>query len=195
MFAPAPPQPSTERDALRRAFAAGDLDAFDDLAAPHLDSLYTLALRMVGSAAIAEELVQDALVKAMERHSSYAPDRAFRPWLFTITANVCRDRLRSAWWRKVLPLVASPPSPRPSPEHTIEALDRDAKVRQAMMALPPKYREALALFHLDDLSYAEMTEITGVQVPALKQRVRRGSAMLRERLSRMYPEFVQGRTP
>ena len=77
-----------------------------------------------------------------------------------------------------------------SPEGALDGFARDRKLREALAQIPAPYREAVILFHLDDMTYAEMAEITGAKVPALKQRVRRGIAMLRERLPRMYPELV-----
>ena len=62
-------------------------------------------------------------------------------------------------------------------------------MRAALATLPDIYREAVAVFHLEDLSYNEMAEITGVSVPALKQRVRRGTVLLREAIERMYPDL------
>ena len=67
-------------------------------------------------------------------------------------------------------------------------------VRSALAELAPHYREALALFHLQDMSYAEMSTITGVSIAALKQRVRRGTQQLREAVTRLYPELVPDRT-
>ena len=71
-----------------------------------------------------------------------------------------------------------------------DAAGRDELVRAALVELPDIYREALALYHLEDLAYKEMSEITGVAVPALKQRVRRGSILLREKIATLYPELV-----
>ena len=66
-------------------------------------------------------------------------------------------------------------------------------VRHALSTLPVRYRESVALFHLEDMSYQEMSVITGASVAALKQRVRRGNAMLRSALERLYPEIVAER--
>jgi RNA polymerase sigma-70 factor (ECF subfamily) len=188
------PAVGPRREQVRARFVSGDPDAFDELARPHLNALYTLCLRVVGNEQEAEDLAQLALVKALEARHRFDSDRAFKPWLFQITLNVCRDRLRTVWWSRILPLNKAPQETQPSPELRTEAAQRDAMVRHALSTLPRKYREAVALFHLEDMSYADMSEITGASVPALKQRVRRGLEMLGHAVRRMYPELAQTRT-
>ncbi len=178
---------------LQQRYARGDADAFDDLARPHLDAMYTLCLRVVGNEQEAEDLAQDALARALVHHGRFNPDRSFRPWLFRITMNACRDRLRTVWWTRVLPLSRTVEGRAPSPERLTQAAQRDLMVRRALLGMPLKYREAISLFHLEDMSYSEMNEITGVSVAALKQRVRRGLALLERRLQTMYPELFADR--
>ncbi len=180
--------------ALRCAFKDGDVAAFEALAEPYLDKLYTHCLRMIGNPADAEDLAQEALVRAMRAHHRYDPSRAFRPWLLTIGANLCRDRLRTIWWRRVGPLQPWRPDQGIGPESQTARAEQDSQVREALLELKPKYREAVSLYHLEGLRYAEIAEITGVQVPALKQRVRRGLQQLERVLRDKYPELTPDRT-
>jgi RNA polymerase sigma-70 factor (ECF subfamily) len=184
----------SEDIALRQAFVNGDRAAFDALTRPLLDSLYTLCLRMTKNSAEAEDIAQDSLIKALDRAHRYDPNRPFRPWLLKVAVNLCRDRLRTVWWKRVMGMAVPQTDPAPNPERCADARGRDRLVRHAMASLPPIYREALALYHLSDLPYAEISEITGVAVPALKQRVRRGSTMLREKIATLYPELTPVRT-
>ena len=185
----------SERDlvALRRRFQEGDRDAFSALARPHLDALYTVCLRMLGSPPDAEDLAQEALVRALRAHHRFDPEQAFRPWLLAIGANLCRDRLKAAWWRREIRGVEISEAQNAT---TISAEDeaiigeQDARVRAALATLPVAYREALTLYHLESMSYEEMSEITGATVAALKQRVRRGRGLLAEAVTRMYPDLV-----
>jgi RNA polymerase sigma factor (sigma-70 family) len=136
----------------------------------------------------ADDLTQEALLRALSKHKNYDPARAFRPWLLTVTTNLCRDRLRTVWWRRVLPMSQPHCSSLPDPEQAMQATERDAQVRKSLAAIPLLYREALSLFYLDDMSYQEMSQITGSSLPALKQRVRRGRIMLREMMGELYPK-------
>lgn len=190
------PEPDARTRALRAAFSQGDPEAFEALVAPHLDTLYTFCLRTTGRAEDAWDLSQDTLIRARRKAGSYDPARPLRPWLLTIARNLWRSRLRSPWHRLRCTLAAWVPgaSADPTPDRAIEARDTDEKVRRALASLPPMYLEAVALFHLQDMSYAEMSEITGVTVAALKQRVRRGDLLLGEKIAAMYPELLPKRT-
>ena len=189
--ADAPHDPDRQLE-LQRAFHEGDREAFEALVRPHLDDVYTLCLRLTRNPVEAEDLAQEALVKALRSHHLYNPERPIRPWLLTVAGNLARSRLRSTWWRKVVPF-AQERETRVTPESEAHGMDRDAKVRAALATLPDIYREAVAVFHLQDLSYKEMAEITGVSVPALKQRVRRGTLLLRQAVERMYPDLDMAR--
>lgn len=173
-----------------RRFHEGDLSEFEALVTPLMDTLYTICLRLLGARADAEDVVQDTLVRAMEQHRAFDPSRAFRPWILTIATNACRDRLRTVWWRRMLPLRKQEEEPSAdTPYQMTAAAQQDLAVRRALATLPPAYREALSLFHLEDMTYAEMAEVTGLGVPALKQRVNRGRALLAEAMERMYPNL------
>ena len=181
-------------EGLRRRFQLGDRLAFASLASPHLDTLFTLALRMTANRTEAEDLCQDALVRALQNHAAYDPARPFRPWLLTVAANLCRDRVRSTWWQRVVELVQPPADVGRSAESAVLDEERDACVRRALATIPVMYREAVSLYHLDDMSYAEMVIITGTSEAALKQRVRRGSQMLEAAMRRLYPNLAPDRT-
>lgn len=191
----APASPPGRDDDLRRRFHAGDRAAFGLLVRPLLNSLYTFCLRVCGRPLDAEEVAQESLERALRAHERYDPSRPFRPWLFHIALNLCRDRFRTPWWRRVLGLEAARDHEdfESSALVALEANDDDAAVRAALMSLPPMYREAVALFHVEEMPYQEMAELLGVGVPALKQRVRRGREMLRRVLESRYPELTSSR--
>lgn len=173
---------------LRRRFAAGDVDAFAALAQPLLPTLYTVCLRITGDAAVAEDVAQESLVRALHGHAGYDWSRPFRPWMLAIAVNACRSHLRAPWWQRMIALVAEVPSVDRTPEERVIDDDRDGQVRRALAALPLHYREAVSLYHLDGMSYAEMARVTGATESALKQRVRRGTELLGEKIDRLYPE-------
>ena len=179
---------------VRIAFHNGDVHAFEQLCTPHLDLVYTLALRIVGNHVGAEEVAQDAMVRALSRCHQYDPKRAFRPWLLSIATNLARDRTRTVWYRRIIGISTEFASAARAPDAKLDAAERDQLVRDALMGLPIKYREALTLYHLRDISYAEMAEITGASVSALKQRVRRGQVMLRTKLQKLYPTIFPPRS-
>lgn len=184
-----PPVPSDELE-LGVRFRDGDRAAFARLVAPHMDALYTLCLRVLGRPTDAEDVAQEALERALRSHGSFDPQRSFRVWLFTIAVNRCRDRMRGPWWSRVLRGEHLVSATIPSCAERVERADADAAVRSALSTLPPIYREALSIYHLEDMSYAEMSQIVGVREGALKQRVLRGREMLRASMLKLYPALA-----
>jgi RNA polymerase sigma-70 factor (ECF subfamily) len=190
------PPPLTGDTAALTAALARDLDAtFEAVVLSQQDRLYTIALRMLGDRGDAEEVVQDAFVRAYRALNTYDRRRIeelqLRPWLTTIVLNVCRNRTR----RRVPTTVAldnpdeersSVPvrDERPGPHDS--AVRREAAHRWAALvaALPATYRAPVVLRHVDGLSYAEMAEALGRPEGTLKAQVHRGLALLRSALER-----------
>ncbi len=177
---------------------ARDLDgAFERLVLSQQDRLYSIALRMLGDARDAEEVAQDALVRAYRALASYDGQRILelqlRPWLTTILLNLCRNRARRRA-PVTLPLDGGgeldlqPPVPVAADRHSPHdsALRRESTRRWASLiaGLPARYRAAIVLRHVDGLSYAEMSIALGRPEGTLKAQVHRGLALLRAALER-----------
>ncbi len=173
---------------------ASDLDGtFEALVLAHQDRCYSIALRMLGDPGAAEEAAQDALVRAYRALGTYEPARIrelrLRPWLATIVLNLCRTRLarRRTAGREPLSLdlegstlpepVATDASASPT-----AVLDRRAERDEwaALLAgLPPAYRAAVVLRHVDGLSYPDLARALDRPEGTVKAQVHRGLAMLR----------------
>ena len=175
------------------AMLARDLDgAFEGLVVAHQDRLYSIALRMLGDARDAEEAAQDALVKAYRALSGYdearIKDLRLRPWLATIVLNLCRTRIgrRAAAGRPALSLDAAEPGTMDPPADeqsgpAAAALRHDTRQAWAerLLALPPAYRSAVVLRHVDGLSYPEVATALDRPEGTVKTQVHRGLALLR----------------
>lgn len=167
-----------------------DLDGwFETLVRAHVDRCHSIALRMTGNPHDAEEVAQDALVRAHRALTGYEPERIrdlrLRPWLATIVLNLCRNRAR----RLAIPstpldrladagldLAASGGT---DPAGLAQARASKDLLAAHLAALPERYRVAVVLRHVDDLSYAEMSLATGRPEGTLKAQVHRGLALLR----------------
>jgi len=169
---------------------ARDLDAsFEALVRAHADRCYSIALRVLGNPHDAEEVAQDALVRAYRAIAGYPPDRIralrLRPWLATIVVNLCRNRTRrhAPSSTPLDPLIelgiepAAAPADEP-PNVAARAADRE-RLAALLATLPDRYRVPVVLRHVDDLSYAELAEILGRPEGTLKAQVSGGLAMLR----------------
>lgn len=161
-----------------RRVRAGDTAAFAVLVARYRDRLGRYAVHMLGDREDAEEVVQDAFVRAYRSLARCEEDR-FGPWLFGILVNRCRTAGRRAS-RKHRMFVRDDVSLARAP--AAEAADRadwDDTVRWALGRLAPVLREAFLLKHVEDMEYDEMARFTGAGVSALKMRVKRACERLR----------------
>jgi RNA polymerase sigma-70 factor (ECF subfamily) len=170
---------------------AADLDgAFESLVVDHQDRLYSLALRYVGNAADAEELTQDAFVRAYRALASYGAARIrdldLRPWLTTIVLNVCRNHvvrpaMRAARGGVAVDSVAGTlaDDTRRGPEAHSDRREAAERWAALVATLPPVYRAAVLLRHVDGMSYDEMARTLGRPEGTVKAQVHRGVALLR----------------
>jgi RNA polymerase sigma-70 factor (ECF subfamily) len=175
------------------AALADDLDAsFEGLVLAHQDRIYSIALRMLGDPRDAEEAAQDALVRAYRALAGYDAARIqalrLRPWLATIVLNLCRSRLsrRPMAARTALSLDLALPGelePRvdegrgPAAVTATRAAARDWA--DLLLTLPPAYRSAVVLRHVDGLSYPELAIALDRPEGTVKAQVHRGLALLR----------------
>ncbi len=172
---------------------AADLDgSFEALVLAHQDRLYSIALRVLGDPRDAEEAAQDAFVRAYRALGGYDAarirDLRLRPWLATIVLNLCRSRLtrRPPAARTTLSLDLALPGelePRTDDAHGPAAASaaRAAAHEWAdlLLTLPPAYRSAVVLRHVDGLSYPELAIALDRPEGTVKAQVHRGLALLR----------------
>ena len=165
-----------------RAVLAGRTDLFGELLSRHRDSQFRFALRMLGDADDADDVLQSALVRAFRSLASCREPDRFGAWLRQIVVNECRT-LSTARGRREARLVRD--------ERVLDRLEgteQDAdgfdmeELQRALGRLTSDLREAFLLKHVEDHSYEEMVEITGAGLSALKMRVKRACEQLREQL-------------
>jgi RNA polymerase sigma-70 factor (ECF subfamily) len=169
---------------------SADLDgSFEALVREHQDRLYSLALRYVGGAADAEELTQDAFVRAYRALEKYEAERIreldLRPWLTTIVLNLCRNHVvrpaskAAAATVNVDDVAWLQSDGQRGPEAQVERREAAERWAALVASLPPVYRAAVLLRHLDGMSYDEMSTVLGRPEGTLKAQVHRGVALLR----------------
>ena len=169
---------------------ARDLDGtFEILVRSHVDRCHAIALRILGNPHDAEEVAQDALVRAYRALAGWEPDRIrevrLRPWLATIVVNLSRNRVR----RHALPTTALEPlvetgvepaaGPDTDPGRAAERASDRERLASLLAGLPERYRVPVVRRHVDDLSYSELSAVLGRPEGTLKAQVHRGLALLR----------------
>lgn len=188
-----------DTDSALAARLATNLDlAFPALVDAHSARLYTIAVRYLGVPGDAEEVAQDALVRAYEAMTGYDATRirglCLRPWLATITINLARNRRRRIADR--IPPVALEPLLKVgwepsmpghlSPSAIAERRERRTELAAALLTLPGPMRASIVLRHVDGLSVAETATALGRPEGTVKAQVHRGLAILRIHLA---PQF------
>lgn len=156
--------------------------AFERLVRDHQDRIFALTLALTGNRHDAEDVAQDTFLRAYRALCTYPAERVRelkpRPWLNRIAVNVVRNRLRGQRPRLV-ELNGSEPDQGSGPEEdTVRRAEIDALAAR-VASLPARYREAVVLRHVQDLSYAEAAEALGQPVGTVKANVHRGLKMLR----------------
>lgn len=159
----------------------GDREAYSALLARHQDGLYRHAVRIVGSADVAADIVQVALIKAYANLARCREPERFGSWLFRILSNRCKDYLKSRR-RRDTSLEESWPDAGPDPAEDAVRAELRRAVARALDRLPASQREAFVLKHVEGLSYEEIAERLGTSVGSLKMRVFRARDTLQELL-------------
>lgn len=174
------------------AIARGERERFRELVERHAPLLFSILRRIGADADLAEELAQETLVRAWSNLGTFRGECRLRTWLVQIALNLARDRLRAASRGPRLVSLDEGAARAVADRQWSDAPERPramappelaARLESAIRLLPPHYREAFVLRHVEELSYEEMSQVTGHSVGSLKVRVHRARVLLRERLS------------
>jgi len=167
---------------------AGETDAFEELVRRHGRKIYRSLLAILGNAEEAEDAMQDAFLKAFAHLSEFKGRSKFSTWLVRIAINTGLQRLRGRKNFESLDEDDQEFRPRriqawqDDPEKSYSKEELRRLIEKEIMKLPPRYRVALMLRDLEELSTEESASALGLTIPALKARVVRGRLMLREAL-------------
>jgi RNA polymerase sigma-70 factor, ECF subfamily len=173
-----------------------DLDGtFPVLVEAYQDALYRFALRLSGNSHDAEETAQEAFVRAyrwLKAHPAAAAALTLKPWLYQVTLNVFRNRVRrprppTSSLDDALPIAGDG---RGEPAAMAERTETRAELARVLAGLPRRYREAVLLRHVEDLSYPEMAAVLGRPEGTIKSDVHRGLGLLRAALAPAREEIV-----
>ena len=168
------------------AVLAGNADAFSLLVRRYRDVYTRFAVRMLGDREDADDALQSAFVRAFRKLDRCREPERFGAWLYQIVINECRTFSSRRQRRERRIARDADLEQAAAPEVSQDYLTR-AEIQRALNRLDPAQREAFLLKHVEGLSYADMTDLTGVGESALKMRVKRACERLRELLEGVYP--------
>lgn len=188
--------PETAEEVAIARCRSGDTEAFRPLVQRYQRVVFSVALRMLGSRADAEDVAQQAFVDAfaaLDRFNGEGRKNAFSTWVIRIAVNRCKDVLKSKK-RTEEPLACEVAGdgamfahdPRDPETHLAESRQRQA-LEAALLRVPVKYREVLILKDVEELSYEEIRAILRLPITTLKIRVVRARAMVRAHLEGVSP--------
>ena len=183
---------------------AGNTHEFHDLIRPYERSAYVMALSLLKNEADAEEVAQEAFLKAFRNLSSFRAEAKFSTWLMSIVLNEARNRLRHQKVLKVESLDGSADedehvSPallrdwREIPSQTLERMEVRHLLEQAVESLPVIYREVLVLRDVEELSVLETAEALSISVASVKVRLHRARIMMQKLLAPQLKQLNPGR--
>ena len=158
---------------------ADDATAFEAALGPLVEQAHRLATGMLHDSAAAEDVVQEASIKAWRKLDRLRPGAEMRPWFLGIVANECRSALRSRWRRSVVPLAGEVAGEATMETTTVTAQD----TLRVLRAMRYKDRLVLVLYFYLDLSVEDIARVVGASMPATKARLYRAIAELRRRLA------------
>ncbi len=199
-----PPDPIEQR--LIERLVARDERAFNTLVRAYERRVFALVLRMLGNRAEAEDLAQEVFVQVFKAIGSFRGDSKLSTWVYRIAVNLCKNRskylrVRHAGEEEELEAVAdrvplgdarhANVGQVARPDEAVAGKQVEQIVQRAILAIEPDFRECLVLRDVEELSYEEIGEITGLAPGTVKSRIHRARAMLREIVERELGEKIR----
>jgi RNA polymerase sigma-70 factor (ECF subfamily) len=171
----------------------GNLQAFEELVCRYERKIYSVAYRLMGSYDDANDLAQEAFLKAFLAINSFRGDSSFSTWLCRIVTNLCRDELRKRYRISVesldqkiclgdVEIKKQIPSSEPGPEEIYEKHELQQELQDLLTSLSPEFRLAVVLRDLQGFTYQEIAEQMECSVGTVKSRISRARSFLKEKL-------------
>jgi RNA polymerase sigma-70 factor, ECF subfamily len=170
-----------DRDLIQRA-RRGEAEAFGELVTRYQTQVFNVCYRLLHERGEAEDLAQEAFMRAFGRLESFDIERPFGPWVRRVAANLCLNHLSARSVATDLDEEREAANDS-SPESAYEESERSTQIRRALASLPPQYRMAIELRHYQDMSYDQIAETMGIPLSDVKSHLFRARKLLAEKLT------------
>nr|WP_295973096.1 RNA polymerase sigma factor SigW [uncultured Bacillus sp.] len=170
----------------------GDRNAFGEVVELYKDKVFQLSFRMLGNRHEAEDIAQEAFIRAYVNIQSFNMNLKFSTWLYRIATNLCIDRIRKkkpdyyldaeVAGTEGLTMYSHIPANTSLPEDDVESLELQESIQKEISKLPEKYRSVIVLKYIEELSLNEISEILDLPLGTVKTRIHRGREALRKQL-------------
>ena len=169
-----------EESELIRLAREGDRDAMERLYREHADRVYTVVRRLAGDEARADDLAQEAWIRAFEKLDLFRGRSSFGTWMYRLATNTALNRLRTDSRHRELEEKAAPSELHGRTEIVDEAVIDQKVLQDAMDRLPDGYRQVLVLHDVEGFTHAEIAEKLGVATGTSKSQLHKARARMRE---------------
>jgi RNA polymerase sigma-70 factor (ECF subfamily) len=177
----------------------GDRKAFAEIVKRYQNKIMKLGFRMLNQLQEAEDVAQETFFKVYSNLHRYDVTQKFSTWIYRVATNICIDRLRRRKEQISLDVAGSEPSNDntnrelqlkisnkwQTPENQVILSELQGQVQQAVQQLPDKYRLAIVLRYMQELSLQEISEVLDIPLPTVKTRIHRGREVLRKKLEHL----------
>jgi len=177
------------------SFQDGNHDAYVEIVRRYKDRLTNFIYRYVGSYDECDDIVQDTLIKVYVSKHLYKEIAKFSTWIYTIAINLAKTKVIKKNRYKIFSLSSAYddedkdfdiPDEVYSPETDTDSKFQDAYIQKALNSIPENYRKLVILIDVEDFSYEEITEMTGLPMGTVKSRINRGREKLQKLLKDIY---------
>ena len=174
---------------------AGDVAAFEGIVRRWQGPLVNMAWRYCRDRSRAEEMAQDAFLRAWRGLAQWRRDSSFSTWLFALAANVFRSELKR-FPTVTVPIEEAPePSGPPTQHHALQERSRHEALRRAVLAMPLRYREPVVLFYFHEMDLSQAAATLHMPEGTLKARLSRARELLRRRFPHLNEESLEATVP
>ncbi|MFD2923281.1 sigma-70 family RNA polymerase sigma factor [Halobacillus naozhouensis] len=146
-----------------------------------------LAYSYVKDYSLAEDLTQEAFIKAYQKYSTFKQQSSVKTWLYKITINLCKDHLKSSYIKRVIrkstEVFRNIPSPHATPEEYTIHKSEDEELLEHVLQLDNKYREIIILYYFEEFEIKDIAQLLQVSMNTIKTRLRRARQLLQEQLT------------
>jgi RNA polymerase sigma-70 factor (ECF subfamily) len=186
--------------------ASRDERAFNELVVLYQERVFRILLRMLGRRDEAEDMAQEVFVQVFKAVGTFRGDSKLSTWIYRIAVNLCKNRVKYLKRRRSeaqdeyeamaerSPMTAGggvTSGDVARPDHMVEGMQLERVVQSCIMELEPDFREVLVLRDVEDLSYEELCEVTGLPDGTVKSRLHRARAMLKQAVQRKMGDQAQ----
>ena len=148
------------------------------------ENVVRLAFTYTKQKQLSEDIAQEVFIKCYENLDNFRNESSYKTWLYRITVNLCKDKLRSWSFKNIIltEFFSKIMSPNKSPEMELVGLEEKRLVAEKILSLPLKYREVIILYYYEEMPYNQISDFLNLSIQTIKSRLHRARVLLKKSL-------------